>query len=462
MSVSIGVPPGFSPENWARFIDSAIELNAFVLPSVLRKYQSEILDRGEFTVVSPASGESQVVTQSVSVDKSVAYLIDGRERCWVVAGATGKGFPLHTFVSESVAPHVFPFLDLDIKPRSPNAFRSSHVEALLRGPVRPLETAGRVRLQIGHVNFAHHVWNELSALDAWLRTASPERFANLTIETTAEPLGPLRQIFPALRDARFVRPGDEDQPTPQITAHVGSRLVTKEVLERMLQFVSWCRETRTGSTPLPIREDRWPRLWISVRVGNRTAENMAEFLTNLLARTFDRYPDAEIVFDGFSYPVGFFDDERTAPYREKFVSFTKAASAFVEELRTKVRDALGAVAAARMVNTTGNDLAEAILIGAKCDYYVCHAGTLQHKIGWFNRKPGLVHMPYSSENSATWHASQVEGGVTPDFFPKGFIALSSSPPRGRSGAWNHLYKFVDATKAAEFALQKICQTVAAP
>ena len=60
-------------------------------------------------------------------------------------------------------------------------------------------------------------------------------------------------------------------------------------------------------------------------------------------------------------------------------------------------------------------LAEAVYLARLADYYVCHTGSLQHKIAWFHNTPGTVHANAAGlqAGAAKWLADQLEGGRPP-------------------------------------------------
>jgi hypothetical protein len=42
------------------------------------------------------------------------------------------------------------------------------------------------------------------------------------------------------------------------------------------------------------------------------------------------------------------------------------------------------------------------------DFYICHSGTQQHKIGWLYDVPGIIHTnAYFSNNYSTWWVAQM-------------------------------------------------------
>ena len=271
--------------------------------------------------------------------------------------------------------------------------------------------------------------------------------------TTDEPLGPLRQIFPEVSTARFLSAGDEN--TESMVVRVGAQLVTGGLRRRLHDFGSRNAQALVGHPAQALLSQSWPRIWISVRQVFRTAVNFDDFFLEFVKHTFERYPKAAIFLDGFSFPYGFFDDPRTAKHRESFVDRADEVGKEIVELIRRAEERFGTATASRICNISGIDLPSAIAVGGSCDYYVCHYGTLQHKIGWLHNIPGMLHGPLSrgpqSESIwSRWHGAQVEGGALPDIVPQRLIFTDNE---SRKKSWNLNYRFTDAEQTAIFVVE---------
>ena len=96
----------------------------------------------------------------------------------------------------------------------------------------------------------------------------------------------------------------------------------------------------------------------------------------------------------------------------------------------------------------------AIQFGAYCDYYICHAGALQHMVAWLHDIPGIVHSPRLTKKDATYNIEGVECGISPDLVPRGLIMASKSRSRNAKPR-NVNYEFVDLEKTAQFVLDSM-------
>lgn len=441
------------PAFWPEFVASVKEQNAFTTHGALRRYQTCLLDTGEFAVVSPFSGKPvESRTSAYGMPDQLAYYFRDSTNFWLLSAQQFKlGQPLTQIVMEHDAGRHF----LSSGERQPEQISAKQMNDLRESAGRALQHHTRsVTLVIGHRNFAHHLWNELPALDAWLNRASDEAVARLSVVATAEPLGPLRDIFPRLANASFKTSIANSAEIP-LLLRVGSQAVTKRIRQTMVDYLNRQNKSSNVINVLQVLASGWPRIWISVREGYRTPDNQLEFLLAIMQSIVGTYPDSAFVFDGFSFPIGFFQDERTRHLRELFVQRSKRASQFIDKLRERVAIELGQNLVSRMCDLSGFDLAEAVSVAGHCDYYVCHGGTLQHKIGWFYNKPGFIHAPPGGLTYFLKRAKRAGGVIPPDLLRAELTLATSEPegvPRVDCIPRNYNYRILDVKQAAEAIL----------
>ena len=444
-------PAEYTEYNYKLFRDSIDSLNEFSKPSVLLRYQANILDGGGFDVISPLSGSPIRIDRSVSVAGHTAYWMPDCA-AWLIAGYVGLGYPIHSLTITGENSSRYPLIR-DAKPKRVSQFREFRGLKTLRLDETEPPTEKRAILRIGHENFAHHLRNELSALEEWLHTATPEQLARISISASDEPIGPLGDVFPQLAGCEIVSDISDDASgvtaDNPISVRVGSRLVTERLRQRVRDYAERHAQAVATHPARHLLATAWPRIWISTRTGWRTAANFDALFLALVPRVFRAYPRAAMFMDGFSFPLGFFDDPRTADRRDSFVSRATETEVVITELKSKVKEQFGTELADRICSISGIDLMSAIALGAACDYYICHFGTLQHKIGWIHDIPGMMHGPSSSRTdgfSLRWHRTQVEGGVAPDAIPSRLIVVPGDTNRRKS--WNRDYEFSDVEEAA--------------
>jgi hypothetical protein len=460
----------FDPARWKAFLASAEKLNAFVAPLRLRQYQSDILDHGRFEIVSPHTGELLRITRGHFLKGRIAYQMPDTSPSWLLTGNFASQFELSYLITETSVHTLF---DIPVAgtnsphERGLKAFhrqRAKLWDDLLRKEksARPSPNAAKERGQaldegvtmvIGHPNFAHHLWNELSALDEWLQHATDESLDRLTVLALWEPLGPLEEIFPRLSRAKIVRGSRKAvrkrRHSASLLVHPSARFIPTRLRERVRDY---CAARASLSAMPPLRDDAWPRVWISIRLKSRTPDNLDEFLLKTIARFFATWTKGEILLDGFSFPVGFLEDPRTEKLQGKFAETSADCDAFIAKLRERVLSQLGKRVASRVRSVSGLDLASAITLAGRCHFYVCHGGTLQHKIAWIHNIPGVLH---GLKVSGSWHAEQIEDGLVPKRIPPRWIAPTTEPSSGPVTARNFNYTITQLESAAKYVRRAI-------
>jgi hypothetical protein len=439
------------PRYWTEFLKSARSANDFLEPMVLRRYQSEILNRGEFRVVSPFSSDLVACECSVVVFRGqTAYFFRGPNPFWLLVqhGSISYGYPLAEVV-----------LELEGEAQRIHLWRKSHpravitmteIDHLLAISNEAIDRSERQRaaLIVGHENFAHHIWNELSALDLWLATASEEVVARTPLLVTSEPLGPLHRLFPRLAAMRGRNCQRAIQAVP-LRVRVGGQRVTSRVREILRAKIQERARPLGREAYFDKLAMRSPRVWISVRQGSRTPDNQADFLFAVISTLLHEYPDAAFVLDGFSFPVGFFNDPMKLSVRKLFLKRASDDHKFITTLRRRIEASYGAEMRSRFFSTEGLDVLDAMSVAGLCTFYVCHAGTLQHKIGWVHDIPGIVHTSPDDHRYALWCSNFVEGAILPEFVPAELCVSTSPPMHKQNIPRNYNYLITDVERAAQ-------------
>jgi hypothetical protein len=194
-----------------------------------------------------------------------------------------------------------------------------------------------------------------------------------------------------------------------------------------------------------------------VRLDARTPDNQQELLLSLVSRIAAAYPAAGFVLDGFSYP----DDFGSAIYQRTgnkhgldgdFLSSVmtereQEISAFIRELQGQWEKSCPQT----MVNATGLNLADTITLAGTADYYVCHAGTLQHKIAWMYNIHGIVHSNTTGvqQGVQNWLADQLEGGVKPSLVSAEYVKDLDSIRTTNKVERNRDYHIVDVERVVQ-------------
>jgi hypothetical protein len=96
-------------------------------------------------------------------------------------------------------------------------------------------------------------------------------------------------------------------------------------------------------------------------------------------------------------------------------------------------------------------LANSIYLARAADYYVCHAGTLQHKIAWIYNIDGIVHSNTTGvqQGVQNWLADQLEGGVKPSLVSAEYIKDLDSIRTTNKVERNRDYHIVDVERVVQ-------------
>jgi len=129
----------------------------------------------------------------------------------------------------------------------------------------------------------------------------------------------------------------------------------------------------------------------------------------------------------------------------------------VRELCLLIEQHAGGARLGRVYDMCGLSLADAVTTAQRADYYVSHAGTLQHKLGWMHNTPGFVHSCQGgiSPGARKWYAAQLEGGVEPEVIESAFVEDLQADAGGSVAARNLDYRITDIPGAVAQVLHDI-------
>lgn len=234
-----------------------------------------------------------------------------------------------------------------------------------------------ITLTSGH--FAHHLWNELSVVQAVVDAGLADRVRLLAAE---QPIAPLATLFPEIPPAAVdvVAAGPEGAMRLALrrryaVAPAGRRHVPQPLVDRVLRVARALHPEAVAAADTFRRRHPFV-LWITVRMDARTATNLVDALGAMVRAVAAARPGLGVIVDGFTTPSGadpFWNHEFIAAERE---------------ILPAVAAQLGAVEHVALI---GRPTTEAFVWTTIADYYVCPYGSAHHKIAWLNPVPGLVH-----------------------------------------------------------------------
>jgi hypothetical protein len=243
-------------------------------------------------------------------------------------------------------------------------------------------SGAKLTLRVGGAkNFAHVLCNYYGGLarEAELGTLSS---AETVLLLGSEFFGPLAELFPEIESAAITqraRGGTVgrhiDNPN-QLLIPLGSTLLWPGVIARVATRAHALRDDPLVAELLERMRACPIRLYVALRVGDKSWVDAAEQLPLLIDRLLNRHPNACVMLDGFSVPSGV--DYATAKWTE--------LRELIDTVRSRVAEP------GRVLDLMGLDLLRSIAVLRSATCYLCPAGTAHHKIEWFTDIPGIVYV----------------------------------------------------------------------
>ncbi len=273
---------------------------------------------------------------------------------------------------------------------------------------------------LGFYHFAHHLWNELSGLQRLHQHGllqSVDRFLVLR-----EPLGPLEQIFPEIAGDKLVRKQTTSDLFKEILAKgyfvvsVGDNYLSRDLADRVTRVSLALCSPGTHAMASQARTAHSPLIWLGIRVGNRAWANQVEGLSEVIASLKEQFPRLGIVFDGFSLPA---DRSASTNEDEGFSTVLAEEQGVVQRILDNLQQRQVAV---DFYNIIGHSISDANVWAHAIDVYLSPYGSLQHKVGWFTNKYGIVHSNRALlQNPAKYVWEAVENGIPPRYIDAGMV-----------------------------------------
>ncbi len=354
---------------------------------VLRAYQRDLALEGFFELRLPDTAIALRSGRSVMLaDKSVFFGVQGRPDMILAAARVGYTLPLCAVVlplHRTVVTLHGPRWNIDTiaAQRAVALFEAARVDWGEADPPAGLERA----VVTGDANYAHHLWNQLGALEALLA-----RCKTVTVLATHQPIAPLAEIFPDHPGLTVIPTPPETLPRldPRRTLPFGAagKTVMRSVRARILQVAE--RRACEGVRDFLSRTQDKMLIWLTLRAQGRTASNLFDALL-AVAESLLREDGFGIVVDGYSRPNDYATnrDYDRAGIENAIAREQALALLLVSELTRCV----GPSVTSGIFVGVGCDLLDSVHLAAHCRAYFAHHGTIQHKIGYFTTVPGMAH-----------------------------------------------------------------------
>lgn len=416
-------------------------LNAYTAERQLRRYQSDIWREGSFSIRASGNVALHCDLTLFAPVKAYAWRFCGGGRIfWLASSGPNMGYAINALIDPDTRQMALaPDADLDIA----LAFaRYILAGALPGGATEPCY------LLAGHQNFAHFIWNEMSGLLELEGQAS----AISGVLVSYEPIAPLTELiaFPPGIEVRQIAVSREFGAP--VSAHagvlfsVGAEFVSANTQRRV---AAACAGRAGGQILKPACTKR---IWLSLRTLYRTAVNELEAFQELIALLSETKAPCQILLDGYSLP-----SDLEFPFRY-YPDYERSLSEQVRERARRLIEMTGP-SGVEIIDLTGCNLPAAIAWAATADVYICHHGTQQHKIGWLNATPGMIHVnPHVLRTQpAHWMANQAHGAILPDYLPGDMVEDQETATNTRQhDPYFRDYNFIDPKAAARAMFAFVC------
>lgn len=345
------------------------ELNGYETDRCLRRYQRLILDNRGFSLILDGT-EFSFLRSDVSTWANRLYFETADGRFCLVSDGAAEGYKLTANIEVALECH------------------NERIE-------KPF-SLDQSCIVIGHQNFAHFVWNQLSAFNLANKSAPYPYFHY------KESFGFAGEII----EGAGRRLELEELCDFKNTVFVGGEFLNHETSGKLTDYMRRNRRSHIR----PHSAGTGAVIYLGVRGrGRRELKNEREFYMRLIDELYHRNSSYIFYLDGFSVT----NFNRDLP---EFLERNQERSLYIDDI-------IRASKAKNIRSINGMHLLEALSIIEDVDFYVTFEGTMQHKLGWFYpRKRGLI-LSCSRYQRATaeWHAAQIAGGVAPHYLDDGLV-----------------------------------------
>ncbi len=383
--------------------------------SNIRFYAKEICETGTFSVLCPRTGKTVELSSTYVFDdlSTLLFFIDEDTSFALFASDLSLGFPITNYVdftSKTCLKLHYTFWDIKQK-------HFSILEGSAITVVRAMPESRSVALITGDSNFAHHAWNELSTL---MELAKLGLDQSVELYVCHEPLGPINDILKSkFKVSAKISKGQVHPLNGQdkLLVAVGGHRISAENRQRVLDFAG----SQLGKNARKYQQAAKAAsntLWISVRTRNRTMSNQVAVLSHVASKFLDCSPNTCIVLDGHTLPHDHAAD--TPVLAELNNGVVHDDKQTIKSITAMIRESHPD---AEIYSTCGLSIPEALVLAQEVDLYVCHHGTVQHKVGWFANLPGIVHCNRRvlETRPAHWVAEKSEVAMLPTYVPDELI-----------------------------------------
>ena len=414
-------------------------LNQYCSENILRSYQKELFETGTLSFAGTFMSTGKLLGSAVHGNLGTGICVElNGEAVWLLSSLHSNGHKISTLVMPTRA-CVWSLSRDEFAPMS------NFINQILDGSIL-VEGADQTDigiscLLIGHQNYAHFLWNEISALIE-LRKFAPS--LNLVKMQLCRPFGPWDDLLGVPSRTGIVF----DKFYKCIYFFAGSQTITVEAKQEVL---SLCKASANAKIDV-VNDDLV--LWISVRKLYRHLTNQSDYIMELCAELERRGLKVTIILDGFSLP---WDIKLSEAYSQVSLTVVRDETSALAEEIVKRFSSLN-YKNVNLLDITNWDLPSTIAASEAAHMYISSQGTQQHKIGWIMDRPGLIHTnKFFSDNGVSGEWVQANGNLESEalVFPTDLIELSVTNNARQDIPYFQDYKFVDVEAAVLWTLNYI-------
>ena len=260
-----------------------------------------------------------------------------------------------------------------------------------------------------HDHLAHHILNELIGIDNLINKKLIQYIDHIYYCDT--PLGELKDLFPEIQASKFAKVSRRELNQKSLSAN---ELIlpyqTVKISQSSIRRINNYLELHSNKSFLKSIREKISAydicIWVSVRTGNRVLTDQIELMASLKTEIETEGLSVIYIIDGYSEPYQLSSREKC-----NYKNIVADENKIIQDLEdTGITN----------ISLIGKPIQDVLSCTALADYYICHSGTLHHKVSWLQNLPGIIH---SNE-----HFSNLEDDLLPGMKEKEWQNIPSRIP----------------------------------
>ncbi|MDJ0535420.1 MAG: tetratricopeptide repeat protein [Xenococcaceae cyanobacterium MO_207.B15] len=289
-----------------------------------------------------------------------------------------------------------------------------------------------------HHNIGHQIWNNLPGIYKLWQAGNLHKVDKFLIyNSKCEYYGRLEEIFPEIPPEKITRIEDPRRLDDEIyennyfALRLGGVYIEEELANRIYRVSLKKCSYNLKAEVEEAKNNHFPLLWVTIRLGNRTWLNQVEGLANIIKSLSEKFPTLGVVFDGCSRV----EVDGKLVVDEKLEATINKEKETVRQIQSLLPPEI------KVYDTVGSRMYESIVWAYAIDLYLApHSGGTA-KVSLIPNKPGVLHtntVIYKKPLSERWLSWERENGIVPVYVPEehivdvteGINRRSLSDPRG--------------------------------